>query len=62
MKEQDKLKTTVLKTLFCRFKSVGHRYADGCATKHGILLDQKRHTKRDVTIEFKRLSFSKTEV
>ena len=57
-----KVKGNRIETLFRRHKGCGHRYADGCAAKHGILLDQKRNSKRNVTFEFKRLSFSKAKV
>ena len=48
--------------LFRRLKGKSHRYADGRAAKHGILLDQERHSKRNVTFEFKRLSLSKAKM
>ena len=57
-----KVKGNRIETLFRRHKGCGHRYADGCAAKHGILLDQKRNSKRNVTFEFKRLSYSKAKV
>ena len=58
MKEQEKLK----KTLFCRIKGSRHCYPNRRTAKHGILLDQKWNSKRIVTFEIKRLSFSKAKV